>query len=87
VTAPISPAITNTTLSIVGFDNLELSALFSPGLTTVTFSTSQIGDRVAEKLLMTLAGTPAPDAIYIQTNLVVRGSLWPRRANTTPMDQ
>jgi len=66
-------------LSIVGFDNLELSAQFSPGLTTVNFSTSQMGVRVAEKLLMTLTGKPTPHAIHIETNLIVRGSSGPLR--------
>ncbi len=69
-------------LSIVGFDNLELSAQFSPGLTTVNFSTSQMGVRVAEKLLMALAGKPTPHAIRIETNLIVRGSSGPLREKT-----
>ncbi|MBL4757498.1 MAG: LacI family DNA-binding transcriptional regulator [Rhizobiales bacterium] len=66
-------------LSIVGFDNLELSAQISPGLTTVNFPTAEMGARVAEKLLMTLMGKPTPHAIHIETNLIIRGSSGPYR--------
>ncbi len=67
-------------MSIVGFDNLELSAQVSPGLTTVNFPTAEMGARVAEKLLMILMGKPTPHAIRIETNLIIRGSAGPHRA-------
>lgn len=66
--------------SIVGFDNLELSAQISPGLTTVNFPSAEMGTRVAEKLLMILMGKPTPHAIRIETNLIIRGSAGPHRA-------
>jgi len=67
-------------ISIAGFDNLELSAQVSPGLTTVNFPTAEMGARVAEKLLMGLMGKPTPHAIRIETNLIIRGTTGPHRA-------
>jgi len=74
-------------LSIIGFDNLELSAQIKPGLTTVNLPTSTMGIRVAEDLLLTLAGKPTPHATRLESNLVIRGSTGPCRTNKTHLTE
>lgn len=64
-------------LSVVGFDDLEISAHLTPPLTTVRVETDNMGARTAEMLLLTLAGKPAPHAVRIDANLIVRSSTAP----------
>lgn len=64
-------------LSIVGFDDLELSAHLTPPLTTVRVDSDKMGTRTAEMLLHKLAGKPVPHAIQIEANLIVRSSTAP----------
>lgn len=64
-------------ISITGFDGLDLGAQIAPGLTTVDVPTVEMGRRTAETLLATLAGTPAPHATQVTTNLIIRGSTGP----------
>ncbi len=64
-------------LSIVGFDDLELSAHLTPPLTTVRVESDKMGARTAEMLLLKLAGKPVPHAIQIDANLIVRSSTSP----------
>lgn len=45
-------------VAVSGFDDIELSSLFSPSLTTVRQPKHQIGVRAAEKLLDLIAGKP-----------------------------
>ena len=45
-------------VAVSGFDDIELSALFHPALTTVRQPKQQIGIRAAEKLLDLIAGKP-----------------------------
>lgn len=64
-------------LSIIGFDNLELGAQITPGLTTLHVPTGEMGARTAEVLLLLLEGRAAPHATRIGTNLIVRGTTGP----------
>ena len=45
-------------IAVAGFDDIELSAIFSPSLTTVRQPKYQIGTRSAEKLLDLISGKP-----------------------------
>ena len=65
------------TLSIIGYDDLELAAQVTPPLTTVHVPTGEMGARAAEILLMMLAGQAAPHATRIETNLIIRGTTGP----------
>lgn len=64
-------------LSIVGFDDLDLAEQIAPGLTTLNVPTDAMGRRTAETLLTTLSGKPSPHATEIATHLIVRGSTGP----------
>lgn len=67
-------------VSIVGFDDLAMSSMLDPGLTTVHQPLGEMG-RIAVSLLTRLiAGTPV-DALHVrlETLLVVRGSTGPVR--------
>ena len=65
------------TLSIIGYDDLELAGQVTPPLTTVHVPTGEMGARAAEILLMMLAGRTAPHATRIETNLIIRGTTGP----------
>ena len=61
-------------LSIVGFDDIEESALASPPLTTIHLSPRQIGTVAAETLIGRLSGRQEPVRVLIEGSLIVRGS-------------
>ena len=62
-------------ISVAGFDDIELSALISPTLTTVRQPKRQIGVRSMEKLLEVIAGnTPAVNREILPYELVIRES-------------
>lgn len=61
-------------LSVVGFDDIELSAEFSPALTTVHVPSADIGRIAAERLLARLDGRRVPRTREIEVELMVRGS-------------
>jgi LacI family transcriptional regulator len=63
-------------ISIVGIDDLELSAHVTPALTTVHLPTSELGRQAAELVLARLAGgaAGAPEAIELPIALVQRHS-------------
>lgn len=62
-------------IAVAGFDDIELSALFSPTLTTVRQPKQQIGVRSMEKLLDLIAGkTPAQYREVLPYELVIRES-------------
>ncbi len=69
-------------LSIVGFDNTEISSLISPGITTVHSPTFEMGE-CAANLLMQITEDPSSGAIWnnsevrCKTRLVVRESTCP----------
>jgi LacI family transcriptional regulator len=63
-------------VSIVGFDNIELSAMVSPPLTTVNQPAFETGNLACRLLLDGIRGERADDAtVILQPRLVVRGSV------------
>lgn len=60
-------------VSVVGFDDLVLSAYTAPPLTTVRQPISQMGTAAAHAMLRMLAGQP-PDIPTFPTELVIRSS-------------
>lgn len=61
-------------LSIVGFDDLELARHFRPALTTVHVPTEQLWQMVADRLVGMLAGSLVPRSTRLDVELIVRGS-------------
>ena len=64
-------------LSVTGFDDLEMAAVVTPGLTTVHFPTTELGAYAARHLLARLAGRPFETRVELPVELVVRGSTAP----------
>ena len=64
-------------ISVTGFDDLEMSAVVTPGLTTVHFPTAELGTFAAQHLLARLAGKPFEARVELPVELVVRGSTAP----------
>ena len=62
-------------VAVTGFDDIELSTLFAPTLTTVRQPKRQIGVKSMEKLLDLIAGkTPASEQDVLHYELVIRES-------------
>ena len=62
-------------LSIVGFDNISMSALINPPLTTINQPILEMGRKAAELLLNKLRKGPDIDInIHLESKLIVRGS-------------
>ena len=64
-------------LSVVGFDDIELAAEITPALTTVHVPSSDIGRLAAERLLARLGGKREPRIREVSAELVVRASAAP----------
>lgn len=64
-------------VSITGFDDLEMSAVVAPALTTVHFPTAELGSYAAQHLLARLADKPFEMRTELPVELVVRGSTAP----------
>jgi LacI family transcriptional regulator len=65
-------------MSVVGFDDLELSRHWQPGLTTVRVPTEPMWTRAADYLLARLEGSLAePLQLEVAVELIVRGSTAP----------
>ena len=65
-------------LSVVGFDDLEMSRHWQPGLTTIHVPTERMWTLAAEHLIARLDGSvTAPQQHEIEVELVVRGSTAP----------
>jgi DNA-binding LacI/PurR family transcriptional regulator len=60
--------------SVVGFDDIQISNLISPGLTTVAQPVDEIGMRGASILIDLIDGRPVPAPALLQPGLVVRQS-------------
>ncbi|TRD22006.1 LacI family DNA-binding transcriptional regulator [Palleronia caenipelagi] len=64
-------------ISLVGFDNLELSEHCSPPLTTLNVPAGEMGTRAAGYLLDRLAGRQPSDHIPVGVELILRDSTAP----------
>jgi len=64
-------------ISVTGFDDLEMSAVVTPALTTVHFPTAELGTYAAQHLLARLAGKPFAARTELPVELVVRASTAP----------
>jgi len=64
-------------VSLVGFDDLELANQVDPALTTVHVPAEEMWNAAADRLLVALHGDSAPRCTEIQVSLVVRGSTAP----------
>ena len=64
-------------LSIAGIDDLEIASHLTPALTTVHLPTGELGERVADHLLILLAGGACPARVELAVDLVVRDSTGP----------
>jgi len=64
-------------ISVTGFDDLEMAAVVTPGLTTVHFPTAELGTYAAQNLLARIAGKPFEARVELPVELVVRGSTAP----------
>ncbi|GHG78326.1 LacI family DNA-binding transcriptional regulator [Streptomyces griseocarneus] len=62
-------------VALVGFDDLELADLLSPGVTVVAQDAARLGRTAAELLFRRLEGAgEAPRRVELPTRLIVRGS-------------
>ena len=64
-------------LSITGFDDVDLAAELTPGLTTVRVPSAEIGCRAGQRLLARLAGKRVRRSEEMPAPLVVRGTTGP----------
>lgn len=64
-------------VSIVGFDDLEMASYATPPLTTIRVMAGEIGSRAAEYLLGSLAGRAVPKFVELDIELIVRESSGP----------
>ena len=66
--------------AVVGYDDLQEAALWTPALTTVAVQSTQIGEAAAQLLLDRMADMEAPRReVVLQPSLVVRESSGPPR--------
>jgi LacI family transcriptional regulator len=66
-------------VSIVGFDDLEMARHIQPALTTLHVPTQRMWHAVADRLIAALELLPVPAATEVEVELVVRGSTGPAR--------
>lgn len=64
-------------LSIVGIDDIDMSAHLTPALTTVHIPTTRIGTEAASRLVALVAGETPPDSVNLPIELVIRHSAAP----------
>jgi LacI family repressor for deo operon, udp, cdd, tsx, nupC, and nupG len=63
-------------LSVVGFDDIDLSPFFEPPLTTIAQPKRKMGEKAMQMILDLLAGETIQDCV-LPSELVVRGSTMP----------
>ncbi|MFJ8046174.1 LacI family DNA-binding transcriptional regulator [Kitasatospora sp. NPDC096147] len=69
------PAAPSEAPALLGFDDLELAALLTPGLSVVAQDPAALGTAAARTLFARLAGdTTPPGRIVVPTRLIARGS-------------
>nr|WP_241982092.1 LacI family DNA-binding transcriptional regulator [Cryobacterium ruanii] len=62
-------------VALVGFDDISLADLLSPGITVIAQNPQRIGELAAERLLARLDGDRTPEHSYVvPTELIARGS-------------
>ncbi|WP_296258085.1 MULTISPECIES: LacI family DNA-binding transcriptional regulator [unclassified Pseudomonas] len=61
-------------LSIVGCDNLPLTAQVNPGVTTVLLPTFELGQRAATTMLQWIRTSELPESEFLPIELIVRGT-------------
>ncbi len=66
-------------MSITGFDGIDLAGQVDPPLTTMTIPSATMGSHAADYLLARLMNRPVPDKTPLEANLVVRGTTAPPR--------
>ena len=66
-------------LSVVGFDDTELSSHIPPGLTTMHVPSAEMGELAADYLVNRIEGQPVRHRTSVEVRLVVRGSTAPPR--------
>ena len=68
-------------VSVAGFDNISLSEVIHPSLTTLHIPRDQIGRDIFESLTSQKTSTLPPQEIIIEPELVVRESTGPAPKN------
>ena len=71
-------------ISITGVDNTDLGATQMPGLTSIRTPITEIGRAAADYLIARLEGNAAPSRQELSFELVLRGSVGPRRDPRPP---
>jgi DNA-binding LacI/PurR family transcriptional regulator len=67
-------------VSVIGFDNIAMSEIVDPALTTIAAPLRAMGNIGVNNLITSIGGsTPSPAAITLPVRLVVRGSTGRRR--------
>ena len=61
-------------LQVIGFDNIEISKMLVPALTTVSQPRYQMGFTAASLLLQRMKDVSTPDQISLEAQLIIRGS-------------
>lgn len=64
-------------VSIIGFDDLPLSAHIQPPLTTMHVPSEEMGQKAADYLLACLNGENVPEHAELEVNLIIRGTTAP----------
>ena len=64
-------------ISITGFDDIGISRIVTPALTTVHVPHSEMGTKAADKLVAMVHKTDKPGSIRLPTTLKLRASLAP----------
>ncbi|WP_158773845.1 LacI family DNA-binding transcriptional regulator [Cobetia sp. L2A1] len=62
-------------LSVIGYDDIEISAYLSPALTTIRQPIYALGTTAVDQLIARLEGTPFPGQTQLAPTLVVRESV------------
>lgn len=68
-------------ISVVGFDDIQVSSFFNPSLTTVRQPLEEMGETSGRVLLEVLAGGTLPRKVVVEPELVVRESTGPVRVS------
>lgn len=61
-------------VSVVGFDDIELTSLIAPPLTTIRQPRSKLGEMAARRLLAEIDGSGGARECLIEVDLLIRGS-------------